>query len=87
MTDEELDEAKGVGPRISRIVALEGDGEFVTIRIDEHEFVVTEDDLRGACTQDEDEVGQALPTFCPACQAIPAHGYCRLAGCPMAGGS
>lgn len=24
------------------------------------------------------------PHFCPACQAIPQAGYCRLAGCPTA---
>lgn len=24
-----------------------------------------------------------LKPFCHACQAIPAHGYCRLPGCPM----
>lgn len=26
-----------------------------------------------------------LKPFCQACQSIPTHGYCRLAGCPMAG--
>jgi len=30
------------------------------------------------------EVGKPLPYFCPACQAIPTAGYCRLAGCPTA---
>lgn len=26
----------------------------------------------------------AMPYFCPACQAIPTAGYCRLKGCPTA---
>lgn len=30
------------------------------------------------------ETGKAMPYFCPACQAIPQVGYCRLAGCPTA---
>jgi hypothetical protein len=28
------------------------------------------------------EVGKPLPYFCPACQAFPQAGYCKLAGCP-----
>ena len=23
-----------------------------------------------------------LANYCPACQAIPSHGYCQMAGCP-----
>lgn len=26
---------------------------------------------------------EVLGKFCTACQAIPIHGYCHLAGCPM----
>lgn len=28
------------------------------------------------------EIGKPLPYFCPACEAVPVAGYCRLAGCP-----
>lgn len=30
------------------------------------------------------ETGKPMPSFCPACQAIPRAGYCRLPGCPTA---
>lgn len=30
------------------------------------------------------KVGEPMPYFCPACQAIPAAGHCKLAGCPTA---
>ena len=30
------------------------------------------------------KVGKPMPYFCPACQAIPRDGYCKLAGCPTA---
>lgn len=30
------------------------------------------------------EAGQPAPYFCPACQAVPRAGYCKLAGCPTA---
>lgn len=30
------------------------------------------------------EIGKPMPYFCPACQAIPTAGYCKLAGCPTA---
>ncbi len=25
---------------------------------------------------------EKMPYFCPACQAIPSAGFCKLAGCP-----
>lgn len=40
---------------------------------------MTRDPLRFTPPDDKPRIKR----FCPACQAIPAHGYCLLKGCPM----
>lgn len=48
------------------------------------DLATTTADAEPSAAMNTFEDGKPLPYFCPACQAVPRAGYCKLAGCPTA---